>query len=133
MYNTVEIYKAIRSILPSNYKIKFTDMSKKDTDTCCLYIKSGGNIEREVDGTVAKSELRLILNINSNDKIKGVEEGYSYCHDVVDKLINTYNKNISIEEKDVFIREVRLVGNINYLGKNEYGIPTYSINYIIYL
>ena len=125
------LYRSIKELMPTDFDIVFNNLDE-NSEQCGLGFKGtgAGNI-RHLDGSIGNRSMRLVVNYNTKD----VFAGFDYGERIVEKLTNSFNIGYRDDESGellVYISNIKLLGNINYLGKNKNNsINCFSINFII--
>lgn len=125
------LYRSIKEAIPVKLKITFNNLDENN-ENCAMYFKgSVSNPDRDLSGNLMNRQVKLIFNY----VIKDTFEGYDYGEAIVkalNKFRNILYKDAETGEKIVYISDIRLLGNINYLGKNRNNsLNCFSINFIV--
>lgn len=124
------IYEAIDNILPDTFEKSYGDMNYLDENVCGIFVRDGASeFIRDIANDIIIDSCNIVFNINSSKNITGVIDGNDYCSNIRKKLIRTVNYTYEKDNEVLFIVRIDPIGNVNYIGKNEQGIPTYSINF----
>ena len=125
------LYRSIKEAIPVKLKITFNNLDE-NSENCAMYFKgSVSNPDRDLSGNLMNRQVKLIFNY----VIKDTFEGYDYGEAIIkalNKFRNVLYKDDETGEKIVYISDIRLLGNINYLGKNRNNsLNCFSINFIV--
>lgn len=134
------LFEAIKYILPNtpNFKIMDNDMpidaSNPVINTCALYFKSGiTDTRRELDKLIVSKSKRLVVNVLSELGNIGLENGRVFCEEFVNTVLTLANFSYTDTDGNTvtIIKTSINGGDYNNIGRNEQGIPSYSINFNI--
>ncbi|MBR1454526.1 MAG: hypothetical protein IJ593_07795, partial [Lachnospiraceae bacterium] len=130
--------------LPDNIKPRFgvirdtINSSSKKVDnipnTCTIIIKPAGNATRLLSGQYSVFQKRVCINLKTDaggeDKVR---YGYEVLEQIKDKIDKLNNVIVTLPNEKIFsiIKTQRTVDS-NYIGLNEQGIHTFSLEYIIF-
>lgn len=130
--NTYEaLYRVIKENMPDTLNIVFNNLDE-NTENCGVCFKgTGSDPVRKLDGSLGNRSMRLIINYNTKD----VFAGFEYGEQVVERLIQIINMGYRDDDTGellVAVNNIKLVGNINYLGKNRNNsLNCFSINFLV--
>lgn len=136
------IFKALESVLPSDYKLKLENIQVVDVknqqtintiNTAVLAFKDAGQLEnRDVrTGEYKMERARLWVNVYSDRGEAGVHSGNDYCARFCSSLDRVFNRLFYIEGKTICIVNCKRTGNYKKIGTTKQGINIYSVNYFI--
>jgi len=132
--NQKEIYTYLKTILPSNYVIWGDDIKEialvngitiPTEKACAIYFKSASNPQRVVAGSYIQKSLRVTFNIFGDRKDN--DSAKLFGEQSIETISNILNKKLN----NVRLIKFNLQGNLNFVGKNQQGVPVYSINWIM--
>lgn len=148
------ILKRIVDMLGYDIKCSFNDMDLNAGNVCGIYIKGSGpsqyreissgvylnniaRVEFVIQGALSNDSLFSILNLS--DKIKRTLIRASNCSYIAPDQVKMSDGVIIYspagiddgQDIEVILCKVDLLGDINFLGKSEQGLPIYSINFNI--
>lgn len=125
------LYRSLKELMPSDMKITFNNIDE-NSENCSLYFKgSVSDALRDLKGNLINRKLKVVINYNIKETFAGFEygekiiEAFNSCHGVVYRDDET-------NERICTISNIKLLGNINYLGKNNLNaLNCFSINFLI--
>jgi len=129
-----QIYNYLKTLLPSNYVIWGDDIKEiavvngqtiPTEKACAIYFKSANNPQRVVAGNYIEKSLRVTFNIFGDRKDN--DSAKLFGEQSIDTLSNVINRTLT----SIKIIKLNLMGNLNFVGKNQQGVPVYSINWIM--
>ena len=125
------LYRSLKEMMPKDLEITFNNIDENNENSALYFKGSVADAIRNLDGNLINRKLKVIVNYNTKETFKGFEygekvvEAFNSCKGVV------YRDN-STGEAVCFISNIKLLGNINYLGKNNLtGLSCFSINFLM--
>lgn len=125
------IYRCIKELIPDTLPVTFSNLDENKENCGIAFKGTTGNSFRSLSGEYNNRCLNVVFNYNVKDVFKGFEYGEA----VVETLTGVNNiayRDDNTGEMIVYISNIRLMGNINYLGKNKNNaLNAFSINFNI--
>lgn len=125
------LYRSLKELMPSDLKITFNNIDENNENTAIYFKGSVADAKRDLAGNLVNRQLKVVINYNMFDTFAGFDYGerivkaFNSCHGVL------YRDEVT-NERICTISNIRLLGNINYLGKNKLNaINCFSINFLI--
>lgn len=119
-----ELYEILRSVMPTNYKIRLHDIEEDVPNVVGIYFLDGGDDALELTGDVNYSIYNVHIQVQSDNSKAGIKTGYDYCKEVV----RTISSLARTSYNGFYITDISLSGNILCIGKSKHGIPIFSVN-----
>ena len=138
------LYESIKQVINTNFNTVFGYIGETEIDedgntipvkdTIAMYFKGGFVGSRNVtNGQYFYEQARVVFNVYGNSTVDGIKDTLTECDRIKKLLDSTNNIKFSYPQNDINIIIICTTRstNINDLGRNEQGIPVYSINYNI--
>lgn len=138
------LYESIKQVINTNFNTVFGYIGETEIDedgntipvkdTIAMYFKGGFVGSRNVtNGQYFYEQARVVFNVYGNSTVDGIKDTLTECDRIKKLLDSTNNIKFSYQQNDINIIIICTTRstNINDLGRNEQGIPVYSINYNI--
>ena len=128
------IFQAIKElILCDDFKITYAEMDELSEMTCGVYVRASESpSNRQFSGEYLVRNASVTFNIHTNKKIDGLIIGDKYCEYIVKNMQTLFNYEYTNKNNEsIYIIKTDMIGDVNYIGKNEQGIQVYSINFNI--
>ena len=125
------LYRSIKELMPDTLKITFNNFDENSENCGIAFKGAGSDVQRELDSSLFNRKLSIVINYNTKDTFAGYEYG--------EKIIDAFNKVNGLNYIDdktneyiVSIINIKLLGNINYIGKNKNNaLNCFSLNFIV--
>ena len=138
------LYESIKQVINTNFNTVFGYIGETEIDedgntipvkdTIAMYFKGGFVGSRNVtNGQYFYEQARVVFNVYGNSTVDGIKDTLTECDRIKKLLDSTNNIKFLYPQNDIsiIIMCTTRSTNINDLGRNEQGIPVYSINYNI--
>lgn len=129
----LDLYYAIKEHIKEDcpYSISFNDYDKaKEGALCLIFRESGETVRTLYTGKYINKATRFQILLNTGRGADAIIQGLKYLEDLRGELETLTNVNLHTGQETgqgVFIA-ITSVGSINYIGKNQHDIATYTLN-----
>ena len=125
------LYRSIKELMPDNLKITFNNFDENSENCGVAFKGAGSDGQRALDSSLFNRKISLVINYNTKDTFIG----YEYGEKIIDAFSRVTGLNY-IDDKTneyiVSISNIKLLGNINYIGKNKNNaLNCFSLNFIV--